>query len=335
LPLLPPTWSGFVWFGLKAAAAVWCMALARCALLTDPASPARWWFLRPEWIAFWITGRYLLMDLQYGNTNLLVLLSLLLLAALWRAERRSGAGLATAAGVAIKVTPMLAVVTAALAGRLRWALGTAAAVALLFLASAGVLEWCATGAGTGFWRDVVAETGSMEMGRVDNQSLRGVTLRMVAGSEVALSTVSSIPNLGLGRTAARVAEGILAAGVLLLLFRLARSAVRGGKGAWAGLWAGTAIGILLLSPGSWTVHYALLYLPVVVLADRAQRGQWPAAVVCLVLAAVVLLPVFSRAANDWFTALSLLPVLSFGALIVLTLGDPAVRVAPARSQAGS
>ena len=232
-PLLPLTWSGFAWFGLKAAATVWCLFLARFALLPSATVSSVRWLLRPEWVALWISGRYVFMDLQYGNTNVLVLLSLLLLAAFWRGGRELGAGFASAGGTAVKLTPMLSVVTAALAGRIRWAVGAAVLSTAILLISAGVLEWRAEGAGMGFWRDVVSEIGSLEMGRVDNQSLRGFTLRAVAGAPIALTSVPSIPNLGLDQTAAKIAEAILAAGVLWLLLLLGRSAARGARGSRA------------------------------------------------------------------------------------------------------
>jgi hypothetical protein len=126
----------------------------------------------------------------------------------------------------------------------------------------------------------------------------------------------------LGALGSRIAQILLSLVVLAALFVLGR---RAGvtpidsreSDAWPALWAGVGLGILLLSPGSWTVHFVLLYPVAVVLADRALRGQLVPRLVLAGMAMVLYAPVFSRYAGDRFLAFSALTILSLGLLLYL------------------
>jgi len=327
LPMLCVPAAGFLWFGLKAAAAVWCVPLARIGLTAGGWHRSRW--LRPEFLALLAGARLMGMDLQFGNTNVLVLLALLAAAAAWAHGRIGCAAAALAGGVALKATPAVAIVGAGLSGRWRWAASALLISFAVIALSAVALELRAPGAGWGFLREAPPSPGDLSMGRVDNQSLRGMTDRTIGGAEIETKTVHSVPSLRLGAPAARAVEAILAVAVLgvvaLLARRAARSAPPSPEGvlAWASLWAGATLAMLLLSPGSWTVHFALLYLPLVVLAGRALRGDRIAGAVFTFVALIAILPATSRELSDLCTAWSSLTVASLVSLAALTRPEPA------------
>ena len=328
LPWVPLGVAAFAWFGLKAAAAAWCVPLARRGLsprvaAATTAGRSRPWWAHPEWLALWVAGRLVAMDLQYGNTNTLVLVLLLAVAAAVAAGRGGPAGAAAVGGIAVKATPVWAPVAALLVGRVRWALPALAAAAALTLASAATLERLAPGAGLGFLREAAPRPGDLSLGRADNQSLRGLVDRYVGGAEVHTASVRAVPTLALGASAARSVEvvlDLLVLGAVWLLARRARAAgdaEGSGRAAWADLWAGAALALLLTSPGSWTVHFAVLYLPLVVLIARSQRGSRPAAAAVVLLAAAILPPAFSRALGGLALAHSWLTLTSLAALAAL------------------
>ena len=346
LPWLPLGVAAFAWFGLKAAVAAWCVPLARAGLTPRPGPPGagapagRWW-ARPEWLALWVAGRFVAMDLQYGNTNVLVLGALLAVAAAWAAGRGRAGGGAAVAGIALKATPVWAPLAALLAGRARWAVAALAVAAALTLGSAAALERLAPGAGWGFAREAAPRPEDLSLGRADNQSLRGLADRHVGGAEVRAGAVRAVPTLALGAPAARAVEAALAAlvlGAVWVLARRARSAgdAKGpGREAWADLWAGAALALLLTSPGSWTVHFALLYLPLVVLVGRARRGGRAAAAAVLLIAAAGVPPAFSRALGEVALAYSWLTWAALGGLAALLVGRPAGGLRPPARPAGA
>lgn len=343
LPVLHVPAAGFLWFGLKAATAVWCVPLARLGLTAcgaiapelsaPPLGGTRGWrrsrWIRPEFLALFASARLIGMDLQFGNTNVLVLLALLAAAAAWAHGRTGRAAAALVGGVAFKATPAVAIVGAGLSGRWRWA-ASALLISLAVVAlSALALELRAPGAGWGFLREAPPRPEDLSMGRVDNQSLRGMTDRMIGGAKIETKTVRSLPSLQLGAPAARAVEAILALAVLgvvaLLARRAARSAPPSAEGvyAWASLWAGATLTMLLLSPGSWTVHFALLYLPLVVLAGRALRGDRVAGAAFAFVALITVLPATARALSDFCTAWSSLTLASLVSLAALIRPEPA------------
>ncbi len=331
LPVLSAPAAGFVWFGLKFAAAAWCVPLARIGLTTFAGAGGRSGWRRPEIIALVAGARLIGMDLQFGNSNVLVLFALLAAAAAWAQGRTGGAAAALAGGVALKATPAVAIIGAGLSGRWRWAASTLLVSLVVVAVSAVALEWRAPGAGWGFLREAPPRPGDLSMGRVDNQSLRGMTDRWIGGAEISTKTVHAVPSLRWGARAARGIEALLAVAVLSLLSLLARRAGRTdtataeGMRAWASLWAGATLAMLLLSPGSWTVHFALLYLPLVVLAERAFRGDRVAGAAFAVVALVVILPATARSLSDLCTAWSSLTLASLVALVALARpGDDSV-----------
>jgi hypothetical protein len=338
LPAAPLAIAGFLWFGFKLVIAACCVPLARGALVTAGASAigSTWW-ARPEWIALLASARYLAMDLRYGNTNVLVLFLLLAGAASCAAGRGGLSAIWVALGIAVKVTPLWIPVAGSLGGQRKWAVAIVLLAVLLIASSSIVLERLAPGAGLGFWREAVPRPGDVSMGRVDNQSLRGMTDRFVGGAEVRTRSAVSIPSLQMGGGAARVAEVGL---VLLVLLAVGRSArrvrIRGNRADWADLWGTATIALLLTSPGSWTVHFGLLYLPLTVLADRARGGDRAAAATFVALAALLWSPAFSRWLNDHAAAWSLLTLASLVALVVIAQDRPApapgaAMTAPAKS----
>ena len=329
LTLLPVQLAAFLWFGLKAATLPLCVGLAGFAVTAayGLATGPRW--ARPEWIALLAAGRLMGTDLMYGNTNLLVLLCLLVTATYWRAQRPVAAGAGVVAGVAIKVTPGVFALAAALAGRWRWAVAVLLVSGAVTVVSAMAIEARAPGAGMGFLRYAVPDPHDLSLGRVDNQSLRGWLDRCVGGAAVNSGEKIHLPTLGWGADGARRVEFGFIALIGLALLALGRRARRAGPrerdARWADLWAGATLALLLVSPGSWTVHFAMLYLPLTVLAARARTGDRPAGVVVLLLGLVITLPAFSHGLADVIVATSALTIGSLIALAALLASPPTVR----------
>ena len=329
LTLLPVQIAAFLWFGLKAATVPLCVGLAAFAVTAayGLGTGPRW--TRPEWIALLAAGRLMGTDLLYGNTNLVVLLCLLATAANWRAQRHAAAGAAVVAGVAIKLTPGMFALTAALAGRWRWAVAVLLVAGALTGVSAMVIEARAPGAGLGFLRYAVPDAHDLSLGRVDNQSLRGWLDRSVGGAAVNTGKEIQPRTLGWGADVARRVEFGFIAVIGLALVTLGRRARRAGPGErdarWADVWAGATLALLLVSPGSWTVHFALLYLPLTVLAARARTGDRLAGAVVLLLGLVITLPAFSRGLAEAIVTTSALTIGSLIALAALLASPPAAR----------
>jgi hypothetical protein len=117
---------------------------------------------------------------------------------------------------------------------------------------------------------------------------------------------------------------VLVLATLLALAILARRARRAAPEApaWADLWAGATFVLLLVSPGSWTVHYALAFLPAVVLATRARQGSRAAAAALIALGLAATLPAFSGAIAEAVAFAGALPLAALLGLGVLVMTPP-------------
>ena len=318
--------ASFLWFGLKLASLGACIVWARRAL-TEPSSsdPSTWW-RRPEWIGVLVTGRFLFSDMQYANTNLVVLAALLGAAWAWSRAREGSAALALAIGTAVKATPLFAALTAGVAGRLRLAITAVLLTLALFAVSIAAIEAMAPGAGGGFARVISESEGDLSLGRADNQSLRALADRFVGGAEVNTSTISQVPTLAAGRDASRIAQWLLMLPALGIIVWIARVSGRSQDVVSRGtVWSAAALGILLLSPASWSVHYVLWLVPAVALAQRAVRGSRGAALWLAAMAVITYVPAVSRPLGDLFTVYGALPVYSLALLFYLAAGQTPAR----------
>lgn len=210
-------------------------------------------FLRPHLVTpaarqaflfgiLFVTGRFWLADLAYGNTNILITwLVILVLTAEDDAPWIPGVGLALA--TALKVVPGLLVVPLVLQNRRRtlvWA-----GLALVVLCAAPMLKGLSVGMESweSYLRVGVADKLAESLAQPDNQSLRGFCERLLPGRVETAKAVWAL------------ASCFLVAWTGWLTWRTRRAA--GGRLALA-MWPGV---ILVVSPGSWVVHYIGVMLP--------------------------------------------------------------------------
>lgn len=257
LALLPPAGASLLFFTLKFVLLVW--TLAACDRLVGGrrfADGRRVLFLLG---LVFVASRFWVADMRYGNTNVLIMF-LVVASILWdREDRPRAAGLALALAFSIKIVPALLCLHFLITGRRRTLAWFAAAVAALNLLPWLFLQghWWSTW-GAYFDAGVAGKLGQ-RLAQPDNQSLWGVISRMFPDGSMT----------GLHRTWS-------AAAALLCLFAcLVSLAVRrrddDSRLAAAALYP--LLG-LLVSPGSWVVHYTAVLLPMVVLWRLALSGAW-------------------------------------------------------------
>ncbi len=204
-----------------------------------------------------VASRFWTADLQFGNTNVLILF--LVVAAIYfdREDRPTAAGLALALAVSIKLIPAVLCLPFLITRRWRTLV-----FFLVGLVGFNVLPWFVVR--DTWWSSWVAYfdagvTGKLgeRLAQPDNQSLWGLINRLFP--KVALSTL---------RWVWMALSGALAAFACSVVSQ-ARS--RGALEQIAALSLFPLLG-LLVSPGSWVVHYTAILLPMVVLLTVALAG---------------------------------------------------------------
>lgn len=241
LTWLPPGGAWMVWFVLKlwwlALAAGLCFDFLGGPLLTPGRRVGLVFGLLATTARFWVS------DLQFGNSNILILVLVTGVLVLDARGRQREAGICLAVAATIKVVPALLGVY--LLARRRWRAAAWAGAVFVGLNLLPLVTGPEVVAGQ--WRAYV-QTGvearlADDLSQPDNQSLWGALGRMFPDAS----------------TTNRMAWGIL-------------SLVLVGAGAWmagrarevrraalaASLWPGI---LLAVSPGSWMVHYVGIMLP--------------------------------------------------------------------------
>jgi glycosyl transferase family 87 len=273
--------------------------------------------------------RFLMTDLQYGNTNVVVLFLMLAALRADSSERAAAAGLLLALAVSIKVIPAVLAGYFVARRRLRtllWlAVGLLVVNAAPWLSERGRLQahWSAY-AEYGVRARLAA--GNPDL---DNQSLWGALARS--------------PTLTPGATrAAWLALSALAATATLVV------TARGQRETSAQQFTAAAaffLLMLLVSPGSWVVHYTVVLLPMAaVLRSLLQRRWRPRALAALFLAANLVFTVsglwhWSVKAADAGSLFVLVTALLLAAILWITRAEwsnarddlrsaPAVRAEP-------
>lgn len=255
LTVLPKGGASLLWFTIKLALVIWSLA-AVYGLLEERAGSAA----GRRWLAagvVLVAARFLLADLRFGNVNTFVLWLTLAAIALDFKEKPVLAGLAAAAAVSIKLVPAVFLVYFLARGRCRvvlWAGAWLVALNLLPLAAMGHSFG-------GVWASYM-ETGvyGKLAGRIaqpDNQSLWGALnrsldlplsqIRIIWGAASVLLTAVAAWTAWRVRGDARVRR----AGAAALFFLLG----------------------LLVSPGSWVVHYGAVLLPMSYLLAVGVMGR--------------------------------------------------------------
>jgi len=256
LSLLPVGVASLVWLWLKLIILLDALRRVEKFLRCYLATPA----VRQAFLfgILFVTGRFWLADLAYGNTNILITwLVILVLTAEDDPPWISGVGLALAA--ALKVVPGLLIVPLVLQKRRRtlaWA-----GLALVVLCAAPMFKGPAVGlqAWESYYRVGVTDKLAESLAQPDNQSLRGFCERLLPGRVDTAKAVWALLSCALVGWAG------------WLTHRTRKSG--GGRLALA-MWPGV---ILVVSPGSWVVHYIGVMLPaaamLALLMDLRERSR--------------------------------------------------------------
>jgi hypothetical protein len=261
----PPT---FAWLiqPLTVASMTWASVIWFTAKLMMLAAMLRWafemldgWSLGPRGRALFLIGtlaataRFWVADLQYGNTNLVI--GFLLMASVWLDLRRHAllAGTLLAIAATIKVVPGLLFLW--LLARRRWGTVVAGGVALVVI---NLLPFVSgPSAALEIWQryldfGVVGKL-SGDLGNPDNQSLWGMLSRALPGHPGVVRTIWAILSVAAWATVMWTAARARRSG----LFH--QSVV-----------AAMALALLIVvSPGSWVVHYVGAFLPMAALLRLA------------------------------------------------------------------
>ena len=257
LTLVPIAWASILWFTAKlmmlAAMVRWAYEMLDGRKL---APRGRALFLLGTLAA---TARFWIADLQYGNTNLVI--GFFLIACIWFDLRRQTllAGTLLAIAVTIKVVPGLLFLW--LLARRRWSTVAVGAVALVLF---NALPFVSEASGTlEIWRryldfGVIGKL-SGDLGDVDNQSLWGILAR----------ALPSHPG------AVRATWALLSVSVWAIMMWTAARSRRRGLFRQAIVAAMALALLILVSPGSWVVHYVGAFLPMAALLRLAMmRGEY-------------------------------------------------------------
>lgn len=248
---LPLAGASLLWFTLKLSLLFWAyravFKMTRGRVLTGS---VRHWFIIGILL---VAARFVLSDLQYGNTNTFVLS--LAIGAVWLdiENRRAMAGLALAGAISIKVVPSLFVLYLVCRGRWRTLVWTAAWIVALNLAPLPAASRNVGDAWTSYLETGVVGKLSDSLAQPDNQSLWGALNRLFGWPLSVMRLMWGALSLVLTAAAARVAYTLrhespfAQARVASLFFLLG----------------------LLVSPGSWVVHYSAVLLPMTVLLRHA------------------------------------------------------------------
>ena len=200
-------------------------------------------------LALWLEP--ITVTLGYGQID--VLIAALVVFDLSRPDSASGKGISIGLAAAIKLTPLLFIVYLLVSRRTRAAI----VAALTFVATIGISFALVPTDAERYWTKIVFHStrvgGSADF---ENQSLRGLFARLLAERDPA----------GMMVLGACVAVGAI--GVLLAV----RASRRGDEATGFSLCAITA---LLLSPVSWTHHWALAIPVLLLLATAAYERRSP------------------------------------------------------------
>lgn len=254
---LPIAGASLLWFTVKLSLLVWTyQAVYRLVGGPGMTGASRRWFI---FGMVCVSARFLFADLQYGNTNTFVLWLTVAAVSLDTEERPALAGLALAAAVSIKIVPVLFAVYFAVSRR--WRVLIWAGAWILVLNSTPLL----LNGGTAWeaWRTYL-ETGvvgklSASLDQPDNQSLWGALNRLVDWPLSRTRLVWGVLSVLLTATAAWAVYSLRVLG--------RRVSTRQAGAASLFFLLG-----LLVSPGSWVVHYCAVLLPMTFLLREAMKN---------------------------------------------------------------
>jgi|GEM_PF-3903313 len=258
LTWLPPAPASLMYFALKMAMLVWTL-LACDRLVAGERFTGGGRTLFVFGLVF-VASRFWMADLQYGNTNVPIMF-LVVAAITWDREGRSWpAGLALALAVSIKLVPAVLCLHFLVLRRWRTLLAFTAGLAGFNLLPWLILPGPWAGAWISYIDAGVAAKLSQRLAQPDNQSLWGLLNRLFPERPlVDLRRGWLLVSVGLGLGAGWVSWAARRRRPLALTAAASLYPLLG----------------LLVSPGSWVVHYTAVLLPMVVLWKLALSGQMP------------------------------------------------------------
>lgn len=253
---LPPAGASLLFFTLKFVMLVW--TLAACDRLVEG---DRFTGGRRALFVFglvFVASRFWIADLQYGNTNVPIMF-LMIGAIVWdRNDRPWAAGLALALAVSIKILPVVLCLHFLVLGRWRTLIWFSGMTVLFNLVPWVFLQghWWSTW--QAYFDAGVTGKLSQRLAQPDNQSLWGLINRLFPEQPLAsLRYVWFAASAALGLFAGWVSWKSRSAGGLAVVAAAALYPLLG----------------LMVSPGSWVVHYTAVLLPMTVIWMTALTGR--------------------------------------------------------------
>jgi hypothetical protein len=260
--LLPFRVAAFLFFLVKAAGLVAIVVIATRLVGAPSALRARIGLG-----AFVAAGGYMVEEMRYGNSHLLVLSAIVLALHLARSGRVVLPAILLAASSALKLTPLLVVCYLAITGRTKVAVASAATFVALLLLPALVYGVDVNNA---LLKSFAASAAQMaEQPR--NHSLRGVVLRYLTASALDGPSYPRVNLLSLSRrqaTAIWIAAVVVFGGVLTATI-LRRPASTSGAALKDSI---VLIAMLLFSTHTQRIHFSWLFYPFCVLLALVLRG---------------------------------------------------------------
>lgn len=252
---LPKAGASLLWFTCKLALAISSLVAVYGLVHGQRMSESgrRWLIIAITLVA----ARFILADLQYGNVNIVVLwLSIMTIVLDFRGKSVL-AGLALAAAISIKVVPSVFLIYFFARGRYRVVLWSALWLLALNLLPFAVLPQYLRETWASYLAAGVHDKLGSRLAQPDNQSLWGALNRALELSFTQARRIWVACSAALAAIAAWVAfrsrqkEFLYQVGVAALFFLLG----------------------LLVSPGSWVVHYVAVLLPMSYLLRAAIVGR--------------------------------------------------------------
>jgi hypothetical protein len=254
---LPPAGASLLFFTLKFVMVVW--TLAACDRLVEGfrfSGGRRALFL---FGLIFVAARFWVTDLQFGNTNVPIMF-LVVGAVFWdRADRPWAAGLALAVAASVKILPVVLCLHFLMLGRWRTLGWFAGGMLVLNLIPFVFLQGHWWQAWEVYFNAGVAGKLSQRLAQPDNQSLWGFINR--------LFPAQPLPTLRMVWFGAAALLGAFAGWVSW------RSRPAGSRAAVTAAAMYPLLG-LMVSPGSWVVHYTAVLLPMAILWEAALAGRW-------------------------------------------------------------
>jgi hypothetical protein len=279
----------WVWAGVSFISWIAALALLVRELsgeLRERIPPAWWPLLLAELIAF----TPVLSHFFWGQTQLQLLLLLVISWMLLRRDRDTAAGIVLGVAIAIKIFPLLLFVPLFARQRWRCLIAATLSAAAVLAVSYAIVGWEQAYV---FFADVLPRHGGSVIANSTNHTTIAAMLTNAFGAP-ALSYYASL-----------LVRALVMAAVLYGAWRMRDAAQAFALGATT---------LVLVTPVVWEHYFVLIYLPWLDALARSTRRQQPVLIVAYFLFAAAML-VYYTPGSLWLAAAQLLPIL--GAFLLL------------------